>query len=548
MSDEAVARVYCVEVDVLPARVGLAFPETTGVSVYLLDDEPAAGPVQLRATILRATGDLAPAGASLLMGFELAQVARQRVMRVVRIGRTPLDLQRADARSRVLAGTEFRSGARFEVPVQNRPSIHFSITLHASADQGLRGSAGGGGTRASAASAAQNSLLWLVPSIIETINDPWNRLKDGALEKLGQSGLSPRAFTGIIVVLMMMLGTGGFGLTQFWAAEGARTELAEVVAAQEGAVAAQQDAQASEAVCMVDRRALADRVNDADLARRMGVETIYARGVARGLAVEKGGRLYTSDPITAFDAEAVEADMRAILDQLPGAPGKAPVRCLDHAGALGKDLPAYVLSTHPDPTLTCPVSYLAVLEGASLRGSWGLSDRTATELLSAAQISANDAISEVPGFDPRDADRMAVGMLTAGVRAVRSTLLGVDLGGRPAMAPSEVNLWSLALFDAANRLPMAPPGAAPWTLAQCVGELLEQVAAAQTTVAPGEPLLPAVATVASGAVVIPAVPTATCAWPPDAVARGARIALRAVAIGAASGAAPTPLIDPVGQE
>lgn len=527
--------IHCAEVNALPSRTSLSFEVGTGVSVYLLEDE-REGSEAVRATILRPTGALAPAHAALLMDLTITQVGRHRVLRAVRVGRIQVDLIRVDARSRVQSGTEFRSGARFDVALPSRGSLQFSLTLGAAMEQGLRASVGGGGTRASAAAAAQTSLLWLVPTMIETINDPWNRLKDGAIEKLSKSGLSPRTFAAVLLVVVTVVGSGAFGLMQYFQAEEARTELAEVKADQADAQLAQQDALVSEAACMVDRRALAQRVNDADLVRRASVEAAYARALAKSFAIGKDHIRFGSSQVTPFDADAYSLDLRAVLTQLPDeAPGgKSAERCHTQTGPLGRDLPAFLLSTHPDPTLTCPTNYVAVVDGANLRGSWGLSERVATEFRASAQISANDAISAVKGFDPRDVDRMAAGMLAAGVRSIRAVLLAADFDNRPAVAPSELNLWALALFDAANRLPVAPEGSAPWTLGQCVAELLAQAAANQSTASPGEPVLASVAAVAAGDVVIPAAPTATCAWPPNVVARGASVAIRAVAVAASS--------------
>ncbi len=536
MSQEPTVQIiHCAEVNALPSRTSLSFEAGTDVAVYLLDDE-REGSASVRSTVLRHAGALAPANASLLMDLTVTQVGRHRVLRVVRAGRVPVDLVRADARSRVQSGTEFRSGARFDVALPSRGSVQFSLSLAAATEQGLRASVGGGGTRASAAAAAQTSLLWLVPTIIETINDPMNRFKDGAIEALSKTGISPRTFAAILLVILTVIGSGAFGLTQYFNAEEAKAELEEVKAAQADAQAAQGDALASEAACMVDRRALAQRVNDQDLVRRASVEGAYARALARSFALEKGQARFSSPQVTSFDAEAYAADVRAVLAQLPDSPpgGRAAERCRTQTGPLGRDLPAFLLSTHPDDTLTCPVNYVANVDGANLRGSWGLSERVATELRASAQISADDAISAVQGFDPRDVDRMSAGMLAAGVRSIRAVLIATELDGRPAVAPSELNLWSLALFDAANRLPVSPPGSPPWTLGQCVAELIERNASLQTTASPGEPVLGPVSAVAAGEVIVPAAPSATCAWPTDAVARGARTALRAVAVAAAS--------------
>lgn len=519
--------IYCHEPAALPARVSVDIEEGEALALYVLDDEPGRG-VTARRTVLRPVRELAPAQAELVFDAELGTSGRYRVLRVRRVGRVPADLFRQDGRTRITVGTEIRSGARLEADPGERETVGFSLSFAATAAQGIRASVGGGGTRASRAAGAHTTLLWLVPSVIQIIRDPLNDIKDGAIEWMGSTGINPRALSAIVVTLITFGATGGFGLMQYFAAQEAQEKLAVAEAEAEASAAAVEAALASEAQCMVDRRALAAAADQRDAERRLMVEGALARAQARTLAEGRGGARFTGDATLPFDDTAWNADVASTMALLDDAAAtvEPSAPCRAFTTALERDLPAYVLSTHPDPAQSCPTAYLAIVGGATLRGRWGLSDRVVTELAGPARIADDPQLA---GFDPRDVDRASAALLTAGVRAVRKELLSVDVGARPTVAPSELNLWSLALFDAANRLPPTPPGAPVETLAGCVALLVKDRATTSTLAAPGEPVLPDLARVAKGDVLIAPTPTAACPWPDGAIANGARAALRAAA-------------------
>ena len=526
------------EVDSQPARVALALEIGQELAIYLVPEDPAAP--RLRATVLRRAEDPAPAGAELLLSAELGESGRHRVLRVRQVGPVPVELFRTDSRARVVIGTEMRNGARLDVAREERPPVQLSLQF-AQAAQGMRASVGGGGTRASAAQAAQSTLLWLVPNVIQVIRDPLDDIKDGTLEWIGKSGISPRTFSAFLVILFTTVGTGAFGLTQYFAASDASAQAQVATAQAAASEAGKQEALASEAQCMVDRRALAEKAGERETARRAAVEGALARGPARTLAVEKGGHEYDDSALLRFDAEAFDDDVRAALALLDAAAPEARLaaRCATQTDALARDLPPHVLYVHPDPTLACPEAYQAILGAAAMRGSWGLSDRSATELRPAAQLNATDPTQLVDGFDARDVDRLSATMLAFGVRSIRAVLFDGTDHPRPFVAPSEANLWALALFEAANRLPPPSPGSPPATLPECVAQVLDARLEAQTTAAPGQPALPSVARGASGAETIPAAPTASCPWPENVIRDGAASALHAVARAAAAETTPT---------
>lgn len=518
--------VHCHEPGALPVQASLEVEIGQPIRVFLLEREVERAST-LRATILRRAGDLAPPGAELLLEADVAETGRQRALRVTRVGHVAVDHLRPEGRSRVVVGMELRNGARLEVSDREREPVGFSLGFQLQGAATAQSLVGGGGTRSSRAAAAQTTLLWVVPSVIQIIRDPLDDVQDGAIEWLAKSGLSPRSFGMILVVGLSLVGSGGFGLSQYFAAQDAKAELATVKEEAAAADAERQAALDAEATCLVDRRALAEKANDADAAERLAIETAYSRTLATSLAAGRGGGRYGTPEVAAFDKQLWEADLKAIQAELPAARTtvEATARCRAFPGVLERDLPAHILLFHPDPERVCPVSYVGILGGTNLRGSWGLSDRALAELGPQLAVPAADA----PGFDLRDVDRHSAALVAAGVRAVRGELLsGVDTV-RPVLAPSELNLWSVALFAAANQLPPERPGAPFTTLASCVGAAVEAQAAASETAAPGEPVLPSVASVAAGQARLAPAPTAACTWAEGAVAAGAKVALRSVA-------------------
>lgn len=518
--------VACTERDALPTQASLDLEEGESIAIYLLPENPP-----YRRTILRRATDLAPADADLLFVAEPGEVSRHRVLRVSRVGKVGVELQRGDSRALVVVGTELRSGARLEVDADGGEPVRLGLSFAAATAQGLRATVGGGGTRASAAATAQTALLWVVPRAIQVIRDPLDDLKDGLFEKVRDSGISPQTFSAVVALMFTTVGTGAFGLTQYFSAQSAEAEVEELKAEAASSQAGKAEALAAEAACLVDRRALASEAGNRNAERRATVETALGRGPARTLAVERGGRRYQDDAVARWDAEAWEDDVRAVLVQLDAAADSvsATEGCRAGVAAIPDDVPRYVLTGHPDPELACPEAYEAVIGAASLRGRWGISERTRDGLASAAAISPDDPALQVEGFDPRDMDRLALGMIAAGVRGTREALLTFRDVTRPVLAPSEANLWAYALFDATNRMRQPAPGAEATPGPACVVELLEARVAAETSAAPAEPVLPPLAHVADGRVRITPTPTAGCPWTEDAVADGARAALRAAA-------------------
>jgi len=179
-----------------------------------------------------------------------------------------------------------------------------------------------------------------------------------------------------------------------------------------------------------------------------------------------------------------------------------------------------VLLWHADPLLVCPVSWREPLEGVDRAGPHGLSARAADEL------GVTPEGAEGSG-DPRVSERWSSATLGRGLRAVADELMVADVGGRPAALPSQIHLWSLAIWDGLNRMP-PPPAPADPSVTSCVAPMLATLGQQAGASLPGQAVLPDILAAAQGEA--PGlVPTLACPWPPDALIAGARAALRAAA-------------------
>lgn len=164
--------------------------------------------------------------------------------------------------------------------------------------------------------------------------------------------------------------------------------------------------------------------------------------------------------------------------------------------------------------------------GVSRGGGWGVSARAAREF--GVPESAAKASPDGETADPRLNDRWSAYTLTTGVRTLQEALLTADTSDRPPVAPGMAQLWTLALWDAYNRMPSPGDGVMDKTAADCVADLLLERLASSPPAAPGEPLLPDLASVALGEP-FKVTPTAGCPWTGDSFQKGAASALRAAA-------------------
>ena len=104
-----------------------------------------------------------------------------------------------------------------------------------------------------------------------------------------------------------------------------------------------------------------------------------------------------------------------------------------------------------------------------------------------------------------------------------------DTGTRPVVAPGQMHLWSLTLWDAYNRLPSPASGVLDKPVGYCVEELIGKMLKSPEPSVPGQPILPDLTAVASGDKQISVSPSASCPWPTNVFETSAEAAIQSVA-------------------
>ena len=518
----------CTESPARPAVVAIRLQPSESVAVYALADalEVDNG---LRATVLRRTDQDPPAGALLILELDLQESGGQPTLRVLATGaEASTDWLRPDTRTRVASGTLLRPGCRLEATLRRHRRVQFTLQASGESASTAASVVSGSGTRSSQALASANSATWLVPTVWKVLTDFDGIFIDSAAAIGKRFGLSARSVAWSTTLWFAFAGGAYAFYTQRQAtqeAEGVAASTAEDLGRSEAARAV---ALESEQRCLVERAGLAQRLNDAEAAITLQAERAIAASASRGVSIELGGARMGSAELAAFDAIALADLTPEIAGRMAAMPVVDAGACLGQQLALGADLPTYLLLWFPDPKLACPVSYGAVVDGTSLAGRWGLSARVAREF--GSDDPALDAALGIDGdeADPRANDRWSALTLARGAREVLTTLLRHDPSGREPVAPSQAQVWGLALFGAYNAMPTQADGVLDWKASACVGQLLDDLQASAGPAAPGTPLLPEISLVASGAVEIVARPTPGCPWPADAIGTGADAALRAV--------------------
>lgn len=516
-------RIHCFEPLGRPSRASLSLEPGERVAVHVLNDRRDESAAGLRVTVLRRAGEASPPGASLLLEAEIrpGRGGEPPLLRARRLNpRVDIELQRPDVRSRLALNQEWRSGTRMEATLPDLSTVSLTLEVASEAVSGPR-STSAGRIRKDLAAAGAGSLLWMIPSAAAALADPKARVVTWLRQRLARLGISPALISPMLAVLVLGAGLGTVAFLQARGRQDAEARAEAADAARASAEAARDAALVAEGSCMAGRRALASALDDQQARAALQAEAVLSASLARAVAVEQGGPRMGSEAALAFDAVAapravaeIVLTMAALRDPPTGAD-----RCLGLAEILGQDLPPYLLLWHPDPELVCAADYRVVAGGVDRAGPFGLSTRAAAAFGSGA---------EGADVDLRANDRWSAHALATGVRAVEAALLGADTGPRPPVLPGQAQLWSLALWDAYNRMPSSPEGVLDAPLAQCVAALVAEVAEARGPAAPGEPVLPDLVDVSRGDA--PTIsPTAGCPWPADALSTGASAALRAVA-------------------
>jgi hypothetical protein len=521
--------VHLVEPDGRPRVASLSVKLGDDVYVWALADS-LDGETGLRVTVLRREHEDPPPLAVLVMVLESVQARSGLGFRVLRTGpQVVVELIRPDARTRINTSSELRQGTRFEAVLPNQRRVAFSVELASQDVQAARAAIGGSGTTRSQALQAHKGILWVVPSAWTVLTDPDDSFKE-VLYAIGKRfNISARTFAWLTGAFFVLLGAGTSWYGEYTARMEAESAAEAARTAADDAEAARAVAVQAEAACMTDRQSLVAELGALELERGLAVETALAGSASRSIAVEVGGRRFGDKDVLKVDDTIRPVAQRLALDLLDkdrSVVSEADT-CLAFERELADDLPAYALLWHTDPALACPPRYAAVVEGVSAVGRWGLSARVSREFGVADQAIPGGIEDPDPQRDPRMYDRWAAQTHAVALRALQTALLRYG-GARPSVAPSQAQLWSLALYGAYSQMPSPAGGALDEPAATCITELLDGLAASDGAAAPGEPLLPDIATVATGEAAIVARPTPGCPWPADAIKRGAGTALTAV--------------------
>ena len=512
--------IHCYEPQSSPRALSLVLDTPQPFAVYSLQDNISEDTRDLRSTILRKARENPPPNSTLLMELDIraSRPGELPTMKVLRVGGTvTIELVRADSRGRVADGNDLKSGTRYEATLRDLRTVVFNIELETDATSS-KGSVASARPTGSKAVTGMGSLLWVVPNVAETLTEPRGKIVAFFAGLAKRLGISRSAISAMLLmspfIIVSILGIYYF----FGERSGFTAEIEQLKEDNTNLSAANSAAIAAETECRTERKKLTRKLDDIEEARKLQAEIAIAVPMAHAVAIEIGGARMGDEAAMEFDVparKAVHKLVTARMGQFREAPNLAET-CRSNENALQQDLPPYTLLWHPSSDYLCPDGFSAVLDGVDLAGPWGLSKRVAKEF---GGLFDGDA-------DPRMSDRWSAATLTTGVREIMKSVLTADTGERPPVAPGQAHLWSLALFDAYNRMPSPAEGAMDRPAVQCVSEALRELGARFTPAEPGQPVLPPLALVASGEE-LRVTPTAGCPWPSDAFNKGAASAVRA---------------------
>jgi hypothetical protein len=512
--------IHCFEPQSSPRVISLVLTENKPFSIYALQDTLSEDARELRTTVLRRVDEHPPPTCSLLVEFEVKQ-ARPGELPTLRVskvgGRASVELIRPDSRARVVKNLDIKSGARFEATLGDLRTVLFSLEIESEKGSG-KGAMAGSRPTGSKAVEGVGSLVWVVPTIVETLTAPTGKIVAWLVGRAKRLGISSSLITPMVLMSAFIVGAMYVAYDQYKTGMDTQQRLDALTEEYNGARAARDDAVNAEEECRAQRKELVFELGKIEESRKLQAEIALARPLAHAVAIEGGGSRMSNDATLNYDKPAWESVHKLVVAEMtvarePKSEGKL---CLAQNERLGQDLPMYMLLWHPSSDFVCPEDFAAVIDGVDMAGPWGLSQRVAKDFGGVFDAST----------DPRKNERWAAATLTAGLRTVMETILSADTGARPPVAPGQLHLWSLALFDAYNRMPSPAAGAMDRPADECVRELVEDVAQRYKPAEPGQPALPPIANIATGDE-LKIRPTSGCPWPATSINLGAQAAVRA---------------------
>lgn len=523
--------IQCFEPQGQPRRAALELGEETRFAVYTIQDTLVEEAKGLRSTVLRKADQAPPPKSQFVAEFDIRRKRSGEApgFRVVRVGRAvQLEWIRHDGRSRVTTSTDLRNGARFEVTMGDLSSVIFALEVATEIEQGAGATVGGRGP--SGGPAMQGVAAYVIPVVAALLSDPWSRAKGAVVQAMGRLGLSPALIVPALITGTVMIGAIATALISYGRANDLQGENDKLRGEKDQAVAGRDAALIAESACVSERQSLAKALDDVEEARKLQAEVALAIPMAQSVAVELGGPRMATEAALAYDLVAVKNVKDLVVAEM-GKKRKSlsdPAPCRGQIGALGQDLPEYVLLWHPMKEYQCPENFVYSDMGVDRAGPWGLSKRAATEFGAPQDLSASvsAAFGEAPE-DPRLGLRWSGAADAAGLREVMGTILDADTGERPPVSPGQAHLWALAIWDAYNQLTSDAGGTMDKSAEECVKDLITQVVKAGGPAEPGQPVLPDISRVVLGES-IALKPSAGCPWPANALDRASKDTVEAV--------------------
>lgn len=522
-------RVRCTETDSRPPVLEVEVPPGDGFVVYLLGDT-LEGVGDLRSTVVKRRGDHPAQGSMLVAEFDVLDETGGEPQLIAREVGHLVDVEhvRPGMRTRLLPMSRFGPEARFEVVLPSQRRVQFGLDIEWQGTRTARAALAGSGTVPKRKAQGAAGTLWLLPTAYNLMYDTRDQAFDSIKAVASKLGLSPRLVANLASLLSVIF----VGAMAWYVQKGKTDEQAAARAAAEEALARSRASTAlalqGEQACLQERRELVDKLGDIAEGMQLQVDAALQASSSQGVALEFGGASMARKEVRARDAVSLDALRKRLASLLPEMeqPGADSSRCLAFERQLGTELPRYVLLWHPDPTVSCPPDYGRTLDGGWSVGRWGLSERAAAEFGVIERAEGYEDLE--PEGDPRANERWAADTFIDGLLATERALLEWRFMGRIPVAPSQAQVWSLALFAGYNGMSSPTEGVLDEPLGVCVEEFLNELAADAAPPEPGEPLLPDLLDVAEGRIEVRARPTPGCPWSNDALLKGAQGALTAV--------------------
>lgn len=531
--------IECIEPEGRPIANQLEVVQLQLFRLYILNDtrlEPAGG---LRSTLLLPAEKNPPPEASLVMELDVYDpgAGDPLVFRVKRMGRhVKSDIIRPNVRSRLAEGHEIPSPSRLEL-IQETKKVIITLQLESDLMKTTKGFGAGAVQHKPIRSISVAAFLY--DSIMGLLVINSTIIKDKIIIYLRKLGIHPTIFL-TLASLGLVVGMAGYlAYNRNNAANEAEAKAQQMEEDAKKSEAAREDALDNVAQCLLEQQRLALRLGQKETALKAVVLMSLEQEKDKNAIKNIGSRTFFASDVDPYEKKYSDATIKELVKriQLGSINPDMLEPCLEYKSLLQPDLPAYVLTWHPAKDLVCTPTYNQVVSGVRQIGAWGLSDRVGMEF-GAINISAGSAegvaqltsnLEDLTGVgDPRMAPNWSAHSLVIGLREVQSALLSYDLGDdRPVTVPSQVNLWTLALWDAYNQMPSPADGIKNKTVGECVDMFLEFTEKNTSALVLGQPLLPDITAVALQESQVQLPMTSGCPWIGGSIVTGANNALQA---------------------